>query len=115
MSDFLIRNARVVDGTGAPAFTADVRIEDGRITAIGDSLPDADIVVDAAGRYLAPGFIDARGGQQGRNSWRLVQPLARQIFRVSFSTRIGQSTRRRCAVRWTPVRATPYIEVRHLP
>ncbi|MFO1248760.1 MAG: D-aminoacylase [Alphaproteobacteria bacterium] len=59
MSDFLIRNARVVDGTGAPVFTADVRIEDGRITAIGDSLPDADIVVDAAGRYLAPGFIDA--------------------------------------------------------
>ncbi len=59
MSDFLIRNARVVDGTGAPDFNADVRVENGRIIAIGDSLPASGTVVDAGGRYLAPGFIDA--------------------------------------------------------
>ena len=59
MSDFLIRNARIVDGTGAPVFTADVRIEAGRITAVQSSLPDFGTVIDAAGRYLAPGFIDA--------------------------------------------------------
>ena len=59
MTDFLIRNARIVDGTGAPAFTADVRIEKGRITAVQPSLPDFGTVVDAGGRYLAPGFIDA--------------------------------------------------------
>ena len=59
MSDFLIRNARIVDGTGAPDFNADVRVETGRITAIGDSLPASGTVVDADGRYLAPGFIDA--------------------------------------------------------
>ena len=59
MADFVIRNARVVDGTGAPAFTADVRIEKGRITAVEASLPDSGAVIDAGGRYLAPGFIDA--------------------------------------------------------
>ena len=59
MTDFLIRNARVVDGTGAPVFTADVRVEKGRITAVGPSLPPSGTVIDAGGRYLAPGFIDA--------------------------------------------------------
>ena len=59
MTDLLIRNARVVDGTGAPSFTADVRIEKGRITAVQASLPDFGTVIDAGGRYLAPGFIDA--------------------------------------------------------
>jgi N-acyl-D-amino-acid deacylase len=58
-ADILIRNARVVDGTGAPAFTADVRIEKGRIAEIGPSLPVSGNVIDAGGRYLAPGFIDA--------------------------------------------------------
>src|SRR5580698_5552416 len=59
-SDHLIREARIVDGTGAPWFLGDVRIRDGRIASIGPSLPadDADIL-DAEGRYLAPGFIDA--------------------------------------------------------
>ena len=58
-ADFLIRNARVVDGTGAPAFTADVRVEKGRIAAVQPSLPASGKIIDAGGRYLAPGFIDA--------------------------------------------------------
>ncbi len=58
--DTLIRNARLIDGTGAPWFEADLRISNGRIAAIGASLPaeEADII-DARGCYLAPGFIDA--------------------------------------------------------
>ncbi len=57
--DLLIRNARVVDGTGNPWFRADVALRDGRIAAVG-RLADASAaqVVDAAGRVLAPGFID---------------------------------------------------------
>jgi N-acyl-D-amino-acid deacylase len=59
-ADVLIRDARIVDGTGAPAFTADVRIQDGRITDIQPSLPaSGGKVIEAGGRYLAPGFIDA--------------------------------------------------------
>ena len=57
--DLLIRGARVIDGTGAPWFLGDVWISGGRIAAIGASLPADDAVVDADGRYLAPGFIDA--------------------------------------------------------
>ena len=58
--DLLIRGARVIDGTGAPWFLGDVRIRGGRIAAIGASLSADDaVLVDADGRYLAPGFIDA--------------------------------------------------------
>jgi N-acyl-D-amino-acid deacylase len=61
-SDLLIRGARIIDGTGAPWFAGDVRIGgDGRIASIGPSLRgegDAERL-DADGRYLAPGFIDA--------------------------------------------------------
>ncbi|WP_029007504.1 N-acyl-D-amino-acid deacylase family protein [Azospirillum halopraeferens] len=57
----LIRGARVVDGTGAPWFRADVLTAGDRIAAVGPRLdaPDGATVADAAGCYLAPGFIDA--------------------------------------------------------
>jgi N-acyl-D-amino-acid deacylase len=55
----VIVNARVVDGSGAPPLGANVRIEKGRIAALGDFEPaDGDNVVDAQGLVLAPGFID---------------------------------------------------------
>lgn len=59
-SDLLIRGARIIDGTGAPWFAGDVRVGGGRITAVGPALPAGGAeVLDADGRYLAPGFIDA--------------------------------------------------------
>jgi N-acyl-D-amino-acid deacylase len=58
--DVLIRDARIVDGAGAPWFLSDLRIRDGVIAEIGPKLAAAGAeVVDAGGRYLAPGFIDA--------------------------------------------------------
>jgi len=57
--DLLIRNARVVDGTGSPWFVSDVAIDNGRIVAIAPLLEvDAARVIDAGRRVLAPGFID---------------------------------------------------------
>lgn len=57
--DLLIRNARVVDGTGSPWFVNDVAVDDGHIVAMGNNLSlDAEQVIDAGGRVLAPGFID---------------------------------------------------------
>jgi N-acyl-D-amino-acid deacylase len=58
--DVLIRGGTLYDGTGAPARTADVAIAGDRIAAVG-SIPDgatATTLVDAAGRIVAPGFID---------------------------------------------------------
>ncbi len=58
--DTLIRGARIIDGAGAPWYEADLRIRDGRIVAVRPGLPREDAtVVEAAGLYLAPGFIDA--------------------------------------------------------
>lgn len=57
--DWLIRNARVLDGTGNPWYYADVAVKDGRIAAVGGlQNADADKIIDASGKYLAPGFID---------------------------------------------------------
>ena len=57
--DLLIRGGLVVDGTGAPARRADVGVSDDRIRAVGDlSAATAATVIDAAGRYVTPGFID---------------------------------------------------------
>jgi N-acyl-D-amino-acid deacylase len=59
--DLLIRNASVVDGTGAPAYRANVLVKGDTIVAI-DTNMSADAtaarVIDANGRTLAPGFID---------------------------------------------------------
>ncbi|MPZ79903.1 MAG: amidohydrolase family protein [Actinophytocola sp.] len=57
MPGLVFRDATVVDGTGAAGYRADVRVQDGRIAAIGPGL-GGDRVVDAAGLALAPGFID---------------------------------------------------------
>src|SRR5450631_1636501 len=55
----LLRGGTVIDGTGAPRFGADVRIEGERIVAVGANLAeDGAVVLDAGGRIVAPGFID---------------------------------------------------------
>ena len=64
--DILIRNARVVEGSGNPWYRAAVAVKDGRIAAIGP-LADASAarVIDAGERVVAPGFIDAHVHVEG--------------------------------------------------
>jgi len=58
--DLIFRNATVFDGSGAPRFTADVGVANDRIAAVGDlGAATADRDIDATGKALAPGFIDA--------------------------------------------------------
>jgi N-acyl-D-amino-acid deacylase len=56
--DLVIHHGRVVDGSGNPAFFADIGIKDGRIAAIGRVTGDAKAELDAKNLIVAPGFID---------------------------------------------------------
>ncbi len=56
----IVRNGTVIDGAGTPGFRADVAVTDGRIDAVGAlSAIEAEHEIDAAGRVVAPGFIDS--------------------------------------------------------
>ena len=57
--DIAIINGTVVDGTGAPRMRADLGITDDRIVAVGPLPERAGRIIDATGRIVAPGFIDA--------------------------------------------------------
>lgn len=58
MLDLVIRNGLIVDGSGLPARRGDVSIHEGRIVAVGGRAGEARRVIDAAGKVVAPGFID---------------------------------------------------------
>ncbi len=60
MLDLVIRNGTIIDGTGLPRYAGDVGVRDGRLVSVGRRLADieAGVVVDAAGKVVAPGFID---------------------------------------------------------
>jgi len=67
--DLVIRNGRVVDGTGAAPVAADVAVDDGRITAVGH-VPDAGREeIDAAGLVVTPGFVDVHTHYDGQVTW----------------------------------------------
>lgn len=57
----LIRDATVLDGLGGELSDADVLLQDGRIAAVGQNLtaPEGAAIVDASGRFVTPGIIDA--------------------------------------------------------
>jgi N-acyl-D-amino-acid deacylase len=80
--DLIIRNGRVLDGTGNPWFPADIGVRNGRIVAVG-SLAGAGAtrVIDASGKYVTPGFIDihshADDGSSPRGGFRDPDPQIR--------------------------------------
>jgi N-acyl-D-amino-acid deacylase len=123
-ASFVVTNARLVDGTGAPARRAAVRVVDGRITEVGVVRPtDRDRVVDAKGLVLAPGFIDSHNhstegllteplavsqisqgittvfvGQDGSSAWPIgeyLDRLRREPPALNVITAIGHATARR--------------------
>mgnify|MGYP002777941444 CR=1 FL=1 len=64
--DLVIKNGRVVDGTGNPWVRADVAIQNGKIARLGNiPASEAKAVIDAGGQMVAPGFIDVHTHVEG--------------------------------------------------
>ncbi|HEX4848788.1 MAG TPA: amidohydrolase family protein, partial [Novosphingobium sp.] len=67
--DLIIRNGTIVDGTGAARFTGDVAVKDGLIAAVGTVHGDATREIDAAGKIVAPGWVDVHTHYDGQATW----------------------------------------------
>lgn len=70
MNDVLVRGGTVVDGSGAAAFRADVRVRGGVIAEIGQTLaPDGELEIDAGDAYVTPGIIETHTHLDGAMWW----------------------------------------------
>ncbi len=68
--NLLIRGGDVIDGSGAPAVRADVRVRDGRIVEVGPDLaPGGEPEIDATGAVVTPGFIDTHAHTDPQVFW----------------------------------------------
>ena len=99
MFDLLIRGGSVVDGSGAPAFTADVAIQAGTVVEVGQVDGAAKRVIDADGALVTPGFVDIHTHYDGQATWS---------NRLSPSSHHGVTTvvAGNCGVGFAPVRAS---------
>jgi N-acyl-D-amino-acid deacylase len=86
VDDLVFEGGRVVDGTGAPWFVADVAVRDGRIVAIGPlGKRPAKRRIDARGLVVAPGFIDLLGQSEynvlvdGRAASKVTQGITTEV------------------------------------
>jgi len=69
MHDLVIRGGSVVDGTGAPARTADVAVSGGRIAAVGAIDDRGRREIDADGAVVTPGFVDIHTHYDAQVRW----------------------------------------------
>jgi N-acyl-D-amino-acid deacylase len=69
MHDIVIRGGSIIDGSGAPAFTGDVAIAQGRIAAVGGKQGPARREIDADGLLVTPGWVDVHTHYDGQAMW----------------------------------------------
>ena len=84
--DVLIKNGRIVDGSGRPGYNADIAIKDQRITRIGNlANATAAKTIDARGMVVAPGFIDMLGQSE---TYLLIDPRGMSKVMMGVTTEI---------------------------
>jgi N-acyl-D-aspartate/D-glutamate deacylase len=107
MFDILIRNGRVVDGTGNPWFKADVGIENGKIALVSRApLKRGERVIDARGLVVTPGFIDMHSHS---DTSVLVHPRCESFVRQGITTAVSGS----CGISVAPISKSFVGRVRH--
>ena len=69
MHELVVRNARIIDGSGSPEFSGDLAVSEGRITSVGkvDGLSQRELDVD--GQLLLPGWVDIHTHYDGQATW----------------------------------------------
>jgi N-acyl-D-amino-acid deacylase len=89
--DVIIKSGRIYDGSGGPAYVADVAIEDDHIAAVGRLDVDANSVIDASGLAVAPGFINMLSWatdtliEDGRSQSDISQGVTLEVMGEGFS------------------------------
>jgi N-acyl-D-amino-acid deacylase len=89
--ELVLRHGRVIDGSGNPAFFADVGIREGRIAALGRVSGTARETVDATGLVVAPGFIDAHTHAEDVAELPLAENFARMGVTTVIAGNCGSS------------------------
>lgn len=80
--DLVVRRGRVLDGTGQPAVSADIAIRGDRIVAVGEVGGRGKTEIDAAGKVVAPGFIDVHTHSEDVTEL----PFAENFIRMGVTT-----------------------------
>ena len=89
MSGTLIKGGTIIDGIGSPPRVGDVRITGDQIASVGRlSAQPGETVVDAAGCWVTPGFIDVHTHMDG---WLVKTPLIESKLRQGFTTEVIMS------------------------
>jgi N-acyl-D-aspartate/D-glutamate deacylase len=104
MHDLVIRNGRVVDGSGAPMRVCDVAIDGATIAAVGTVAQRGRREIDATGLLVTPGFVDIHTHYDGQATW---DPMLTPSSWHGVTTAVFGN----CGVGFAPVRsgAAPYL------
>ena len=106
MYDLIIKNVRIIDGTGAPWYRGSVAVKDGKIAAVGSAAGFGEReeacaeVIDGQDKYLSPGFIDMHCHS---DSALPLYPMSESRILQGVTTEIGGA----CGISVAPVSEEP--------
>lgn len=98
MHDLVIRHGTIIDGSGAPAFDADIAIDNGKISRIGGQIGAGREELEARDKLVAPGWVDIHSHYDGQVMWD--PELSPSGFNGASTVLMGH-----CGVGFAPMRA----------